>query len=127
MSIKQHSFIHVEIRDQDTSVEDNGQEKDGQHLPQKELDLRPRKVMPQEGDAPSSKRFRIITEDEKSKWSRPEEKYMLEKDVKESILIKAPRPDNLGPVKKLGDSLQELLKQKNKPQDIAIDNTLEKV
>ena len=55
------------------------------------------------------------------------EKYILEKDVKGAILIKTPRPDNLDPVKKLEDSLQELLKQKKKPQDIAIDNTLEKV
>ena len=42
-------------------------------------------------------------------------------------MIKTPRPENLDPVKKLDDYLQELLKQKKKPQDIAIDNTLEKV
>ena len=41
-------------------------------------------------------------------------------------MIKTPRPENLDPVKKLDDYLQELLKQKKKPQDIAIDNTLEK-
>ena len=55
------------------------------------------------------------------------EKYIPEKDVKEAILIKTPRPENLDPVKKLDDYLQELLKQKKRPQDIAIDNTLEKV
>ena len=42
-------------------------------------------------------------------------------------MIKTPRPENLDPVKKLDDYLQELLKQKNRPQDITIDNTLEKV
>ena len=55
------------------------------------------------------------------------EKYIPEKDVKEAILIKTPRPENLDPVKKLGDYLQEHLKQKKRPQDVAIDNTLEKV
>ena len=55
------------------------------------------------------------------------EKYIPEKDVREAILIKTPRSENLDPVKKLDDYLQELLKQKKRPQDIAIDNTLEKV
>ena len=55
------------------------------------------------------------------------EKYIPEKDVKEAILIKTPRPQNLGPVKKLDNYLQGLLKQKRRPQDIAIDNTLENV
>ena len=49
------------------------------------------------------------------------------KYVKEAILIKTPRPENLDPVKKLDDYLQELLNQKKRPQDIVIDNTLEKV
>ena len=42
-------------------------------------------------------------------------------------MIKTPRPENLDPVKKLDDYLQELLNQKKRPQDIVIDNTLEKV
>ena len=54
------------------------------------------------------------------------EKYILEKDVKEAILIKAPRPENLDPVKKLDDYLYQLLKQKKRSQDIAVDNTLKK-
>ena len=41
-------------------------------------------------------------------------------------MIKKPRPENLDPVKKMDDYLQELLKQKKRPEDIAIDNTLEK-
>ena len=43
------------------------------------------------------------------------EKFIPEKDVKKEILIKATRPGNLDPVKKLGDYLQELLKQKKRP------------
>ena len=53
------------------------------------------------------------------------EKYIPEKDVKETILTKTSRPENLNPVKKLDNYLQELLKQKKRPQNIAIDNTLE--
>ena len=37
------------------------------------------------------------------------EKYIPEKDVKEAILIKTPRPENLDPVKKLDDYLHEFL------------------
>ena len=88
-------------------------------------------------DIEQAKRFRIITKKEEYKWSLPQdmasytndnsEKYIPEKDVKEAILIKTPRPENLDPVKKLDDYLQEPLKQKKRPQDIAMDNTLEKV
>ena len=88
-------------------------------------------------DIEQAKRFRIITKKEEYKWSLPQdmasyandnsEKYIPEKDVKEAILIKTPRPENLDPVKKLDDYLQEPLKQKKRPQDIAMDITLEKV
>ena len=120
--------------DQDTPVDDNEQERDVSEA------TSPRKrngSSAQGGDGPNSKRFRIITEEEEYKWSLPQdmssyendnsEKYIPEKDDKEAILIKTPRPENLDPVKKLDDYLQELLKQKTRPQDIAIDNTLEKV
>ena len=100
-----------------------------QHPPKKEVDLQPREVMVQ--------RFAIITEEEKYKWSLLQdmvsyandnsEKYIPENNVNEATLIKTPRPDNLDPVKKLDDYLQELLKQKKSPQDIVIDNILEKV
>ena len=53
--------------------------------------------------------------------------YIPEKDPKKAILIKTARPVNLDPVKKLDDYLQEFVKQKKRSQDIAIDNTLEKV
>ena len=49
------------------------------------------------------------------------EKYIPEKGVKEAILMKAPRPENLDPVKKLDDYLQELLKQKKRSQDKVLD------
>ena len=54
------------------------------------------------------------------------EKYISEKDVKEAILMKTLKPENLDPVENLDDYLQELLKRKKRPQDIVIDNTLEK-
>ena len=82
-------------------------------------------------------RFAIITEEEKYKWSLLQdmvsyandnsEKYIPENNVNEATLIKTPRPDKLDPVKKLDDYLQDLLKQKKSPQDIVIDNILEKV
>ena len=37
------------------------------------------------------------------------EKYISEKDAKEAILIKTPRPENLDLVKKLDDYLHEFL------------------
>ena len=49
------------------------------------------------------------------------ENYISEKDVKEAILTKTPRPENLDPVKKLDDYLQELLKQKKRSQDKVLD------
>ena len=55
------------------------------------------------------------------------EKYIPEKDCKEATLIKTPRPENLDLLKSLDGYMQELLKEKKRPQDIAIDNTLEKV
>ena len=64
----------------------------------------------------------MISEEEEYKWNLPQdmasyandnsEKYLAEKDVKEAILIKTPRPENLDPVKKLVKYLQELRKQK---------------
>ena len=120
--------------DHGTPVDDVEEEGDGSEA------TSPRKrngSSAQGGDGPNAKRFRIITEEEEYKWSLPQdmasyandnsEKYIPEKDVKEAILIKTPRPENLDPPKKLDDYLQELLKQKKRSQDIVIDNTLEKV
>ena len=84
-------------------------------------------------DGLTSKRFRTITEEEckrsllQDMASYPNdnsEKYIPKKDVLEEVLNKTPRPANLHPVKKLKDYLQELLKQKKRPQDIAKNNTL---
>ena len=124
----------LDSEDQDTPVDQNKQERDCSEAisPQKRNGS-----SAQRDDGPNSKRFRIAAEEEEYKWSLPQdmasytnddsEKYITEKDVKEAILIKTPRPENLDPVRKLDDYLQELLKQKKRPQDIAIDNTLEKV
>ena len=55
------------------------------------------------------------------------EKNIPEKNVKETTSIKTPRSENLDPVQKMGDYPQEFLRQKKRPQDIAIDNTFEQV
>ena len=89
MSIKQHSFIYVELRRSVTPVEDNEQDRDGSEAtsPSK------RNGSSAHGDGgPNSKRFRIMTEEEECKWSLTQnmasyanhnsEKYIPEKDVK---------------------------------------------
>ena len=98
---------------QGTPVDDNEQGMDGSE------ETSPRKrngSSAQGGDGPNSERFRIITEEEEHKWNLPQdmasyasdnsEKYIPKKDVKEAILIKTPKPENLDPVKKLEDYLQ---------------------
>ena len=58
------------LEDQDTSVEDNEQERDGSEA------TSPRKrngSSAQGGDGPNSKRYRIIIEEEKYKWSLPQD------------------------------------------------------
>ena len=105
------------LEDQVTPVDDKEQERDGSEA------ISPKKrswFLAQGGDGPKSKGFRIITEEEE--YKRPllqdmtsyannnSEKYIPEKDVKEAILIKTPRPENLDRVKKkLDDYLHELL------------------
>ena len=74
-----------------------------------------------ESDGCTSKRFKIVSEEEEFRWSLPadtveyanknSEKFIPDKDVKEAILLKLPRPENIDPVKKLEDFLLELLKQ----------------
>ena len=49
------------------------------------------------------------------------ERFTLDKDVKEAILLKWPRPENVDLVKKLNDFLLELLKKKKKTVDVRID------
>ena len=90
-----------------------------------------------ESDGCTSKRFKIVSEEGEYRWSVPAdmteyanenlEKFIPDKDVKEVILLKLPRPENIDPVKKLDDFLSELLKQKKKTVDITIDGTSEKI
>ena len=59
------------------------------------------------------KRFKIVSEEEEYRWSLPadmaeyahenSEKFITDKDVKEPILLKLPRPENIDLVKKLDD------------------------
>ena len=58
------------LEDQDTSVEDNEQERDGSEA------TSPRKrngSSAQGGDGPNSKRYRIIIEEKEYKWSLPQD------------------------------------------------------
>ena len=58
------------LEDQDMSVEDNEQERDGSEA------TSPRKrngSSAQGGDGPNSKRYRIIIEEEEYKWSLPQD------------------------------------------------------
>ena len=103
-----------------------------QHPQEKEMDLHPREAMVQtQRDLELSLRKRSISGVYHNIWQATEminwEEYIPEKDVKEATVIKIPGPENLNPVKKLDDYLQELLKQKKRTQDIAIDKSLEKV
>ena len=97
------------LEDQVTPVEDKEQERDGSEA------ISPRKrneFLAQGRDGQNLKRFRIITEEEEYKPPLPQdmesdannnsEKYIPEKDVKETILIKTPRQENPDPVKKTG-------------------------
>jgi len=91
------------------------------------------------GEVPSAtayKRFRITPEEELFKWSLPEgmagyvqENFMSfipDKDVKDAVLYPNPRPDNLVTPKKIDDFLTDLLKEKRKASELALDATLEK-
>ena len=49
------------------------------------------------------------------------ERFTLDKDVKEAILLKLPRLENIDLVKKLNDFLLVLLKKKKKTVDVRID------
>ena len=87
-------------------------------------------------DGCTSKRFKIVSEEEEYRWSLPADmteyanenskKFMPDNDVKEAILLKLPRQGNIDPVKKLDDFLLELLKQKKETVDLTIDGAFEK-
>ena len=82
-------------------------------------------------------RFKIITEEEEHQWSIPEgmeayirenfERYIPEKKIKEAILTRNPRPNNLVPVKKLDEYLHTLMKEKRKYQELTVEATLKKI
>ena len=90
-----------------------------------------------ESDGCTSKRFKIVSEEDEYRSSllvdmteysnENSEKFIPDKDVKERILLKLPRPENIDPVKNLDAFLLELLKQKKKTVDITTDGTFEKI
>ena len=73
-----------------------------------------------ESDGCTSNRFKIVSKEDEYWWSlladmteyanENPEKFIRDKDVKEAIWLKLPRPGNIDPVKKLNDFLLELLK-----------------
>ena len=66
-----------------------------------------------ESDGCTSKLFKTVSEEKEYKWFLPtdmveyanenSEKFIPDKDVKEAILLKLPRPENIDSVKKLAD------------------------
>ena len=92
-------------------------------------------------DEPPMKRFKVITEEEKSKYKLPHsvadyinehfEKYIPNKELKDAILVDNPVPENLDPVKKLDDFARSILKDsrhsKIANEIVNMDNVLEKV
>ena len=87
-------------------------------------------------DGCTSKRFKIVSEEEEYRWSLPADmteyanensKTFIPDNVKEAILLKLPRQGNIDPVKKLDYFLLELLKQKKKTVDLTIDGAFEKI
>ena len=81
-----------------------------------------------ESDGCTSKRFKIVSEKRNTGGLNENlAKFIPDKDVKEAILLKLPRAENIDPVKNLDDFLLELIKQKKKTVDITIDGTFEKI
>ena len=86
---------------------------------------------------PPHKRFKVTTEEDRYRYEILDalidyandnfETYILEKEVKSSILLENPVPNNIDPVKKLDDVLKSILRDKNQSNDINFDNILEKI
>ena len=86
---------------------------------------------------PPRKRFKITSEEEENAWSLPDEmleyvneqfeKYIKEKDLKESIMSLHPIPSNMRKVKKLDMFLQELMKDARKKNELDLETTFEKL
>jgi len=90
-----------------------------------------------EEDEPTTKRFRVMTEEERHKYSLPKsmanyvneqfEVFIPEKELKDAVLLENPVPENIDPTKKLDDFLKGILKERKKTDLINQDNILEKV
>ena len=55
------------------------------------------------------------------------EEYVPEDSLKETIFCQNPDPDNLDNVKRLNDSLRDILKEKRKTNEQNIENVLDKL
>ena len=84
-----------------------------------------------------TKRFHIVSNEGQFKWELlPElasyantqfEKYIPEKSIYNAICEVHPVTNNLNQVKKMGEFLRDLLKEKNKNGSLAIDEILGKI
>ena len=55
------------------------------------------------------------------------EEFILEGDLKEAILTQSPLPENIDTVKKLDDSLKDLLYEKRKTDEQNLENIFERL
>ena len=55
------------------------------------------------------------------------ETYVKEADLKQQKLMENPVPDNLDQLKKFGDFIRDILKDKRKQKDLGMDGTFEKI
>lgn len=94
-----------------------------------------------ENREPKLKRFKIVSEEDKSKYDLPRsmaeyanehsECYIAEKDLKEGVLLDNPVPTNIDPVKKLDDFVRGIIKDSHHSKSshdlVEGDNVLEKI
>ena len=90
-----------------------------------------------EGEDQETKRFHIVSNEDQFKWDPPSElasytntqfeKYILEKSIHDAICEVHPVPNNLNQVKKIDESLRDLLMEKNKTNSVAVDEILGKI
>ena len=82
-------------------------------------------------------RFKAILEEAQNNWKVPDEmakyakkcfeKYVSDKELKDSITLNSPVPTNLPKAKNMDDFFTELLEDQTKKKEIALDDTFKKL
>ena len=82
-------------------------------------------------------RFEVISEEAQNNWEVPDEmakyakkyfeKYVSDKELKDSITLNSPVPTNLPKVKNMDDYFVELLEDQRKKNEIDLDDTFKKL